>query len=197
MAVTDWARSGDSPLVAEPGVSAIMPLAAAPPTFDQTYQEHFEFVWRSLRALGVDDSALEDAVQDVFLIVHRKLDGFEARSAMPTWLYGIVKHVAYNHRRRRGRKDRPLAPLPTVLPAEGPEPEQQVADREAWRFVRAFLERLDASQREVFVLCELEQLPAPEVAELVGAKVNTVYSRLRAARDSFRKALSEHKEAQP
>jgi RNA polymerase sigma-70 factor, ECF subfamily len=192
--MTDWPGSGDSLPVAEceaPGIAALAPEAVAPPTFEAAYEEHFEFVWRSLRALGLEGAALEDAVQDVFLIVHRKLRGFGSRSALTTWLYGIVRRVAYNHRRRGDRKERPLAPLPPTLVATAPAPDEQAADREALRLVQEFLSSLDPHHREVFVLCELEQLPAPEVAELVGAKLNTVYSRLRAAREAFRKALAK------
>jgi RNA polymerase sigma-70 factor (ECF subfamily) len=135
------------------------------------------------------DAELEDALQDVFLTAHRRLASFEARSEFRTWLYGIARHVARSHRRRRGRKESRQAALPEGLASPERTPDEQVADRQAWAFVEQFLDRLDEPHREVFVLCELEQLPAPEVAVLVDAKLNTVYSRLRAARQAFQKAI--------
>src|SRR5687768_12204599 len=72
--------------------------------FDEVYAENFPFVWRCLRALGVPQALLDDATQDVFVVVHRQLDAFEGRSSVRTWLYGIARKVAFNHRRRQQRK---------------------------------------------------------------------------------------------
>jgi len=72
-------------------------------SFAQIYEEYFAFVWRSLRALGVSRSALDDATQDVFVVVHRRLSDFEGRSSLKTWLFGIACRVAANHRRSRER----------------------------------------------------------------------------------------------
>ena len=69
------------------------------PTFKEVYEEQFRFVWRSLRRLGVRESDVADAAQDVFLVVHRRLDEFEGRSKVSTWLYGICYRVARDRRR--------------------------------------------------------------------------------------------------
>src|SRR4051812_40025801 len=71
----------------------------ANPTFRQVYDEHFRFVWRSLGRLGVRESDIADTVQEVFVIVHRKLDEFEGKSKMTTWLFGISMRVARDHRK--------------------------------------------------------------------------------------------------
>src|SRR5262245_65871367 len=72
---------------------------AEPMTFREVYDEHFRFVWRSLRRLGVRESDVADAVQDVFVVVHRRLGDFEGRSKVTTWLYGICYRVAKDRRR--------------------------------------------------------------------------------------------------
>src|SRR5262245_44836563 len=71
------------------------------PTLDAIYEAHVAYVWRVVQRLGVPESSADDAVQDVFLVVHRKLDGFEGRSSIRTWLYGIALRVARDHRRKR------------------------------------------------------------------------------------------------
>jgi hypothetical protein len=78
------------------------------PHFDEIYRDHFAFVWRSARRLGVDASSLDDVVQEVFVIAHRRLPSFEGRSSVSTWLFGITLRVARDHRRSRAR--RPLDP---------------------------------------------------------------------------------------
>ena len=81
---------------------------AVPATLDFTavYEEHFAFVWRSMRRLGVPDRLLDDAAQDVFIVVHRRLGEFEGRSTLKSWLFAIARRVAHDHRRRVGRKER-------------------------------------------------------------------------------------------
>ena len=160
----------------------------APPTVEELYDAHAERVWRTLRALGVDPSRIDDAVQDVFLVVHRRLGEFEGRSSVATWLYGIARRVAAGYR-RRGAGER-HAELDERAPAPGESPREAAQRREAARLVLAILDELDDDKREVFALCELEQLTAPAVAELLGIPLNTVYSRLRGARQRFEAALA-------
>src|SRR5215207_8141138 len=72
----------------------------AAPSFDEIYQAHVGFVWRVLRTMGVPETALEDAVQDVFVVVHRRLPEWQARAAITTWLFAIARRVASSSRRR-------------------------------------------------------------------------------------------------
>src|SRR6185369_14121679 len=81
---------------------------SVPPTLGDIYREHFDFVWRSLRRMGVPPTSMDDAAQDVFLVVHRKLAGFQGRSSVKTWLFGIVARVAHDHRRSEKRKGDPV-----------------------------------------------------------------------------------------
>jgi RNA polymerase sigma-70 factor (ECF subfamily) len=162
--------------------------------FQAIYAEHLGLVWRSLRGLGVSEASVEDAAQDVFLVVHRRLESFEERSSSRTWLYGIVLGVARNYRRREHRKGG-LASLdlaPEVADA-GPGPHEEAATAQALRRLALLLGALDEAKREVFVLSELEQMSAPEIAEALGISVNTVSSRLRAARRAFEAAASRHR----
>lgn len=158
--------------------------------FDAIYEEHFPFVWRCLRGLGVAPSSLDDAAQDVFVVVHRRLSTFQAESTLRTWVFGIVRKVAFRYRRGVARKGI-TAPLGDEQPAPGPGPLECAQDVEAAEFVTRFLERLDSRKREVFVLGVLEEMSVPDVAEALGIPLNTAYTRLRRARADFRRALSE------
>jgi|JI10StandDraft_1071094.scaffolds.fasta_scaffold433761_2 RNA polymerase sigma-70 factor (ECF subfamily) len=153
------------------------------------YAEHFDFVWRSVRRLGVPESSVDDAVQDVFVVVHRRLDEFEGRSSLKTWLFAIVRRVVRDH---RPSPRRALADPGTLeaLPDTASGPLECAAQAEAVRQLYRLLDELDADKREVFVLVDLEQMTAPEAAEAVGANVNTVYARLRAARRDLDAAMT-------
>lgn len=159
--------------------------------FETIYDAYFDFVWRSLRRLGVPESLADDATQDVFVVVHRRLPEFERRSTVRTWLFGIALRVARSHRRRIARKGH-LDPLPMEIASEEGDPESAVEKRRAAQFLDSFLESLDDDKRAVFVLAELEQMTAPEIVESLGVKLNTVYSRLRAARKAFETAIRRH-----
>jgi RNA polymerase sigma-70 factor (ECF subfamily) len=158
------------------------------PNFDEVYQQHFAFVFRSLRGLGVPPASLDDAVQEVFLVVHRRLPDFEERSSLRTWLFSIAYHVSRGLRRREQRKGG-LADLDPNLPGEDLDPEARTENGRAWQFVSDFLKGLEDGKRAVFVLCVLEQATAAEAAESLQIPINTVYSRIHAARRAFRAAL--------
>lgn len=199
--LTDSGELGHEEAVGSSSSSLAMPLGRAsavpappPPSFEKVYEAHFDFVWRSARRLGVSEAAVDDVVQDVFIVVHRRLGEFEGRSSLKTWVFGILLRVVSDHRRTLRRKGG-LAPLPDedVLHGGSEGPAEALEKQQAARLVHALLEELDDDKRTVFVLAELEELPAPEIAEMLAVPVNTVYSRLRAARDAFEKALARHR----
>ncbi|MEZ4368758.1 MAG: sigma-70 family RNA polymerase sigma factor [Kofleriaceae bacterium] len=169
-------------------MSAAAPLEADPdapgPTFDAIYDAHLAFVWRNLRRLGVLPASLDDATQDVFLVIHRRLADAPPH-ALRAWIFGVTRRVAADHRRLRARKGATSLAEVAEPVARGPGPVAEVERAEAARLVHALLDRLDDAKREVFVLAELEQMPAPEIAAAIGIPINTVYSRLRAARAEF------------
>jgi len=162
-------------------------------SFDEVYGRYFRFVWRCLRGLGVPRGALDDAIQDVFLVVHRQLAGFRGESSAETWLYGIARHVASNHQRQVRRKQAPLEPLVSEPPHPDPGPHERAADAEAAAFVEAFVAGLDEKRRDIFILAVLEEMTIPEVAAALSIPVNTAYTRLRAVRADFERALERHR----
>lgn len=166
-------------------------VPAEPETFEDIYDAYFDYVWRSLRRLGVPEVSADDAAQDVFVVVHRRLGDFEGRSTLKTWLFGIALRVARSHRRRLARKGH-VDPLPPDVLSEESDPEAEVEKRKAIGVLDAFLNSLDEDKRAVFVLAEIEQMTAPEIEAALGVKLNTVYSRLRAARKAFEAAVKRH-----
>ncbi|MEO8554842.1 MAG: sigma-70 family RNA polymerase sigma factor [Kofleriaceae bacterium] len=167
------------------------PLADARPealSFDEVYAQQVGFVWRVLRSLGVPPGQLEDAAQDVFVVVHRRLPEFEGRSALTTWLFAIVRKVASKHRKRG-----PASP-PVVPELVGhADPFRDAARAEAAAQVAAILDRMDETKRLVFSLVELEHVSVAEVARMLGINANTAASRLRLARGEFAAAVKRAK----
>ena len=180
-------------------LASALPFAAEAPAaprlalrFEEVYERHFDFVWRSVRRLGIRDAAVDDVVQDVFLVVHRRLAEFEGRSTVRTWLFGIVLRVVRDHRRTLRRK--PTEALPEVIPdAQGDGPMESAARREAAKVLHEVLDELDEDKRAAFILSEMEQMTAPEISAALGVNLNTVYSRVRAARKAFEQAVQRHR----
>jgi RNA polymerase sigma-70 factor (ECF subfamily) len=159
-------------------------------SYDDIYREHFAFVWRNVRRLGVPESLADDAVQDVFVVVHRRLSEFEGRSTLRTWLFGILVRVARDYRRSRARQDNKVQALARSETEGTPTPADLAARREAARIIEELLEQIDEEKREVFVLVELEQMSVADVAEALALNVNTAHARLRAARQQFEAAAA-------
>ena len=180
-----------------PAVGLASGSRAADQAFSEVYERHFAFVWRSVRRLGIGEQATEDVVQDVFLVVHRRLPDFEGRSSIKTWLFAIILRVVRNKRRSYLRE---RAKLPRdheldvcQLPDRAATPLDAVQHSEAVQLLYELLDRLDDPKREVFVLADLEQLTVPEIAEVLSINTNTAYSRLRAARQAFNRAVERHR----
>ncbi|MBI2395523.1 MAG: sigma-70 family RNA polymerase sigma factor [Deltaproteobacteria bacterium] len=169
------------------------PLAAATeedPTVDlrTLVETHFDFVWRSLRRLGVEDAALDDAVQQVWVVASRKREAIREGGA-PSLLFAIAMRVA-SDARRAARRRRHVTDDDAVLAAldDAPLPDEYLDRGRARAVLDAMLEELPDDLRAVFVLFELEQATTPEIAELLTLPVGTVASRLRRARELFRAA---------
>ena len=141
------------------------------------FEKHGNFVWRAAAQMGVTEHERDDVVQDVFLVVYRRLDDYEGRGAITSWLYGIVRGLVQNRRRRTTRRQH-LQALAPPAGVHSPDPESAQA-------FEAFLGTLPDTRREVFVLSEVEGMSGPEIAAALGLKLNTVYSRLRTAKREF------------
>lgn len=151
------------------------------------YRAHWAFIARTVRGMGVPDAVAEDVAQDVFLVARRRLPGFEGRSAARTWLCGIARRVAKDHRRSSARLQRRLAQVPP--PAEPPELDDVLARSRATERLEKILEGLDERKRVVYQLAEIEGMTAPEIAQRLGVGCNTIYSRLRLAREAVAAAV--------
>jgi RNA polymerase sigma-70 factor, ECF subfamily len=171
-------------------------------TFEAAYEQCFDFVWRSVRRLGVDDGAVDDVVQEVFLIVHRKLNEFAGRSSLKTWVFGILLRVVNNHRRTQRRKSPMMRQAGDGVDPDSLEdpsqtnPHENTTRAEATIVLHRLLDELDDEKRAVFVMAHLEEMPVPEIAEAIGTNLNTVYSRLRSARKDFEQAVQRYRAQQ-
>lgn len=160
-------------------------------TFDDIYDQHFEFVWRTLRRLGVPSADLPDVSQEVFLVVHRRLADFVERAKVTTWLFRIAARAARD-RRRSARVRYEIAvekPLQAAVDADAdPSRELERADDRA--LLEQALASLDQEQREVFTAFELEGMTGEAIAVALELPLGTVYSRLRLGRARFRQSLA-------
>jgi RNA polymerase sigma-70 factor (ECF subfamily) len=161
-------------------------FAPSRPSLEELYRDHLDFVFRQARRLGAPGIDAEDVTQDVFLIVARKLEIFDcAQSSITTWLYGITFNVVRAQRRSmRKRKDFECKEERDNNEVSAPPPDS-LEMREAQRVVHEILDQLPHRKREAFILAEIEGLSCEEIADRVGAKTETVWSRLHYARREF------------
>jgi RNA polymerase sigma-70 factor, ECF subfamily len=167
--------------------------------FRAVYDAHVRFVWRVLLRLGVRESDLPDAVQDVFVVVHRKLPEFEHRSKMTTWLFAICARVASDRRQlAHERREQPSSDLAPRDDAQV-DPGALVDRRRARALIDAIMNRMPEEQRTVFALFELEGMSGEEIAQALDVPVGTVRSRLRLARAAFDQSVArlQAREQQP
>ncbi len=157
------------------------------PEFSQIFRDHTPFLWRTLMNLGVPRHEAQDLCQEVMLTVHRRLPEFDGRS-LRGWMYGICVRVASDFRRSaRVRREVLPGTLPEASSAP-PQPEQLEQRRQLERALSA-LEQLSEEKRAAFVLYEVEGLTLAEVSEALQAPLQTVYSRIKTAREALRQQL--------
>jgi RNA polymerase sigma-70 factor (ECF subfamily) len=161
-----------------------------PPSFDAVYDTHFAFVWRNVLNRGIPTSAVDDVVQEVFMVVHRKLPEFEGRASLRTWLSVIVRRVVADHVRKRGNGPAGDPLGDEDRPSSAPGPGEALEKKAAVAMLDGLLAEMPEPQREVFLLHEVEELTGREIAEAVGANENTVFTRLRAARRIFKDGIA-------
>ena len=168
---------------------------AAGLTIRDVHERHADFVWRTLQRLGVRSMDLEDQMQEVFIVAHRRLSSFDGKSALGTWLFGICLRVAAAHRRRAHvRRERAASDTEESFVLESNEdPERASIERETREELEELLGTLDLEKRAVFVMFEVKGQTAPEIADVMGTPVGTVYSRLAAARAELTKAAERRR----
>ncbi|MET0793222.1 MAG: sigma-70 family RNA polymerase sigma factor [Polyangiaceae bacterium] len=168
-------------------------LPALPP-FHEIYRLHFDFVWSVARHLGVGTDAMDDVVQEAFIVIHSRLHTLERPEALRSWIYGVVRRTVSAHHRSRRTRDAAgaavaiegeLAPPPAT-------PLELTEKKTGLELLASLLAQLDDTKREVLVLVELQEMTVPEVADALEIPLNTAYSRLRAARQAFDAILVRH-----
>ncbi len=186
---TDMPWWKQSPADAESERDCARDTREAAPPFVEVFRTYSVFVWRVLLRLGVAEADVDDVAQEVFLGVHRNLQGFEGRCTLRTWIYAICHRRALDYRRRANLRPDLYADEPPEQSVDAAQ-EQGVAASQERERLRRVLEQLDDDKRTVFVLFDIEGIPMEEVAEIVGCPLQTAYSRLYAARRKLEAALS-------
>lgn len=160
-------------------------LPHAPIDAATLFREHAAFVARFARRLGVPSAAIDDVVQEVFLIAHRK-GGYVPGNAQPrTWLAAIALNGARSERRAAGRRTEPSSPAVELSVSTTPEPQRALETQQSLERVQAALDTLDIEHRATFVLYEIEDASSESIAAAFNIPVGTVYSRLHHARRRF------------
>lgn len=158
-------------------------------TFDELYDAHFEFVWRTLRRLGVPEADLPDVAQEVFLVVHRRLANFVERAKVTTWLFRIAVRAARDRRRRAHvRREVASDDFIAAAPDPGVDPGAALERADDRALFDRALSSMDLEQRAVFTAFELEGMSGQDIALALEIPLGTVYSRLRLARERFHRS---------
>jgi RNA polymerase sigma-70 factor (ECF subfamily) len=171
--------------------TAALPSEAPPAVdFRVVYERHFDYVFHSLRRLGVPDRDLEDLLHEVFLAFYRS--GYDPARPIKPWLFGIAFRIASDWRRRaQNRYEVPTEPTDT--PSHAPAADDQLEARERRALVHLALQSIELGRRAVFVMHDIDGLSMPEIAQVLDAPLNTLYSRLRLAREEFTDAVKREK----
>lgn len=165
-----------------------------PPTAATVHARYGKFVWKTLRRMGIRSPHLEDVYQEVFLVVHRRIDSFEGNGALTTWLFGVCCRVVAGYRRRAYfRREYLVADIGTTAAAmalTARSPERELERHQANQRLDDILNELKRDQRAVFCMFELDGMTCVEISALANIPVGTVYSRLHRARRAFLLALA-------
>jgi len=163
------------------------------PPFESIYEEYFEFVWVTTKRLGVSPGAIDDVVQEIFMVIHSKIQTLRQPQSLRSWIYGIARRTVSDHHRSRRTRDAShvalskQADLGTIAP---PTPQDLALQNDQVKLLWSLLEEIGWPKREVFMLAELDEMTAPEIAQALDIPLNTAYSRLRAARQAFEEGLA-------
>jgi RNA polymerase sigma-70 factor, ECF subfamily len=166
------------------------------PSFTRIYDDHFDLVYRVLCRYGVPEAQLEDALQEVFITVHDRIQSFEGRSSFRTWVYGVARRVARNHRTDSRLQVLEPQVLDQLALGLSHDDENALEQLDAARLLSQLLAQLAPERREIVVLVELEQLTVTDASEILGENPNTLQSRLRLAREDLAQALSRQRAEQ-
>lgn len=160
------------------------------PDFRTIFDDCYEYVWASLRRLGVHHGDLDDLTDEVFLRVHAALTTYDRRRPLRPWVFAFAFRVASEYRRlARHRLELGLEDESSV--DSGPTPEEALARKEAYAIVDLALEAISLTNRAVFVMYEIDGVEMREIARTLDIPLNTAHSRLRLARGVFEAKVRE------
>jgi RNA polymerase sigma-70 factor (ECF subfamily) len=147
--------------------------------------------------MGVPDGQVDDALQDVFLVVLRRFDEYVVDSHCRAWLFEIALRVARGYRRSNRRRNCRLVSVERDLLDESgtDSPFERAARAQALVLLQQFLDQVQDEKRKVFIMTEFGQMSAPEIASSLSINLNTVYARIRAARREFARSIAEREPA--
>ena len=148
------------------------------------FVDHYDFIWRLLRRLGVPQGDVDDAAQQVFIVAVKRLDQI-AEGSERSFLYGTAVRTASTFRRSATRRRKWLGGVTGDPECHRPSPEEEAEKREALAILDEALGHLGDDLRRVLILSDIEGLPVSEVASLEKIPAGTVASRLRRARKAF------------
>ena len=164
-----------------------MTAGSSRPSVTEIFEQHASYVWANLHRMGVRSADLPDLLQEVFVVVHRRLDSYDPAVRVTTWLYGICLRVAAAHRRRAHVRREEIVAAPPEPGRVLRTPEDDAVARDEAERLRGWLADLDAAKRAVFVMYEIEEWSCAEIAEHLGVPLGTVHSRLHHARRALRR----------
>jgi len=167
-------------------------------SFEALYEQWFDDVSRWVRALGAREADRDDLVQDIFMVVHRRLADFDGQN-VAGWLYRIAGRKVRDHRRLLwvkhlfGAKNAPLVEATLTTRHSALDELETKRKRE---LLERLLDRLNADQRAAFVLFEIEGNSGEEIARLQGVPINTVWARIHKARKKLQEQAERFEKRQ-
>jgi RNA polymerase sigma-70 factor (ECF subfamily) len=164
------------------------------PDLSAIFDEHFDYIWAMLRRLGVRNADREDLVHEVFLKVHARMADYDASRPLRPWLLGFAYRVAKDYSRLARHRVERLGVLGDRAAASVPADERIVA-REERELVLWALDAIDLDRRVVLLMHDVDDVPVPEIAQILGIPLNTVYSRLRVGRKELANAVTKGRSA--
>ena len=188
----DYLRMGEITLTLDGTVEPVAEMERPGVRARELVEHHFDFVWRLLRRLGVPEAELDDAAQQVLIVGAQRLSDIPLGSER-TFLYGTVVRTAATLRRNLRRRERWIEHGSADAESSARSPEAELEHQQALVFLDTVLSALEDDLRDVFVLSEIEELSASQVATLLGIPAGTVASRLRRARHAFSTQLTRLK----
>jgi RNA polymerase sigma-70 factor, ECF subfamily len=181
----------DEPRVVDDARFVMNPSSSRPaPDLSAVFDEHFDYIWSTLRRLGVRDADREDLVHEVFLKVHARLGDYDPSRPLRPWLFGFAYRVAIDYHRLARHRVEVLGRLGDTPGANVPA-DEAIAESEERELLLSALDTIDLERRAVLVMHDVDEVPTHEIARQLDIPLNTVYSRLRIARKQLADAVTK------